>query len=238
MIFYRKVDRAGKPIDLQEKIDFSVFPGLQGGPHNHTIAALASALKLCTEPEYKEYQQQVVRNAKALCVALQKKGYKIVSGGTDNHLVLVNVKGTHAGVDGARAERVLELSSVVTNKNTVPGDTSALVPGGVRLGTPAFTSRGATENDFEKVAEFFDRAVLISKDIVAKLGDKKKLVEFKQHLDVKSPSEFKEKFPEISRLRVEVEEFCSTFPTIGFDESEMTLRATPSCIAGLKPLMG
>ena len=77
MIFYRKVDRTGKPTEFQEKIDFSVFPGCQGGPHNHTIAALASALKLCMEPEYKEYQAQVVKNSKALCEALKKRGYKI-----------------------------------------------------------------------------------------------------------------------------------------------------------------
>jgi glycine hydroxymethyltransferase len=224
MIFYRKTELAtGKPTDFQEKIDFSVFPGLQGGPHNHTIAALASALKLCVEPEFKEYQQSVAKNAKALSKALQERGYKIVSGGTDNHLVLVDVKATH-GVDGARAERVMELASIITNKNTVPGDTSALIPGGVRLGTPAFTSRGATQEDFVTVAEFFDRAVKITKDVVTKSGDKKKLAEFKQLLDVKSDAELAAKFPDIARLRKDVETFACSFPTVGYEESEMTIK--------------
>ena len=224
MIFYRKKDLAGKPTDFAEKIDFSVFPGLQGGPHNHTIAALASALKLCAEPEYKQYQHQVVKNAKALCAALQKRGYKIVSGGTDNHLVLVDVKGTHPTVDGARCERVLELASIVTNKNTVPGDTSALIPGGIRLGAPAFTTRGAMESDFERVAEFFDQAVNITKLLVGKMGEKKKLAEFKQFMETKSDDEFKQKFPELAQLKRAVEEFASQFPTIGYDESEMTIK--------------
>lgn len=224
MIFYRKTDRTtGKPTDLQERIDFSVFPGLQGGPHNHTIAALAAALKLCTEPEYKEYQQRVVSNAKALAKSLESLKYRIVSGGTDNHLILVDVKGTH-GVDGARCERVLELAALITNKNTVPGDTSALIPGGIRLGTPAFTTRGATEEDFAKVAEFIDRAVKIAQVIVKGLGEKKKLAEFKQHLDVKSDEELIKRFPEIAALRSEVEAFASKFPTVGFTESEMSIK--------------
>ena len=224
MIFYRKTDRAtGKPTDLQERIDFSVFPGLQGGPHNHTIAALASALKLCTEPTYKAYQSQVVKNAKALSSALIKRGYKIVSGGTDNHLVPVDVKGT-AGVDGARAERVMELASIITNKNTVPGDTSAIVPGGVRLGTPAITTRGATEEDMERVAEFFHRAVTITKDLVGKMGDKKKLAEFKEVLAVKSDQDLRQRFPEIAALRKDVEAFSSALPTIGYEETEMVYK--------------
>lgn len=216
MIFSRKFHRVTKDkLDYPERIDFSVFPGLQGGPHNHTIAALAGALKLCVEPEYKAYQTQVLANAKRLCGKLQELGYDVVSGGTDTHLMLVNVK-PH-GLDGSRLETVLELCSIVSNKNTVPGDVSALVPGGIRFGTPAFTSRGATEEDFDQVAVFFHRAVQLAKA----LPKMAKVAEFKHSLKTKDEDEFKQRFPELAQLRREVEDFCSTFPTVGFKETEM-----------------
>jgi glycine hydroxymethyltransferase len=147
MIFYRKGVRSqnkkGENImyDLETKINFSVFPGFQGGPHNHTISALATALKQALTPEYKDYQFQVIKNCKSLAAALQSKGYNLVGGGTDNHLVLVDLKKSRAGLDGARVERVLELVNIAANKNTIPGDVSAMTPGGIRMGTPALTSR-------------------------------------------------------------------------------------------------
>jgi glycine hydroxymethyltransferase len=164
MIFYRKgqkgTDKKGNPImyDLEDKINFAVFPGLQGGPHNHTIGALATCLKQANTPEFVQYQKQVLLNCSRLALELNNLGYNLVSGGTDNHLVLINVKASK-GIDGARVERILELACIATNKNTVPGDTSALTPGGIRMGTPALTSRGFVENDFAQVAHFFDRAV-------------------------------------------------------------------------------
>ena len=167
MIFYRKGQRGttknGDPImyDIEEKINFSVFPGLQGGPHNHTISALATCLKQVNTPEFVEYQKQVLKNCASLASKLNELGYTLVSGGTDNHLVLVDLKASK-GIDGARVERILELACIASNKNTVPGDKSALAPGGIRMGTPALTSRGLKEADFEKVAEFFDRAVSIA----------------------------------------------------------------------------
>lgn len=132
MIFYRKgvrsVNKKGDKImyNLEDPINASVFPGHQGGPHNHTISALAVALKQAQTPEFKEYQEAVLANAKALARRLGKDelGYEIVSGGTDNHLVLVDLK--PKGIDGARVERVLELVNVAANKNTVPGDVSAV----------------------------------------------------------------------------------------------------------------
>jgi len=132
MIFYRKgvrsVSKKGEQImyNLEDPINASVFPGHQGGPHNHTIAALAVALKQAKTPEFREYQENVLKNAKALAGRLGKEGlgYEIVSGGTDNHLVLVDLK--PKGIDGARVERVLELVNVAANKNTVPGDISAV----------------------------------------------------------------------------------------------------------------
>ncbi len=162
-------------LGLEEKINFSVFPMLQGGPHNHTIAALCTALKDVGSADYKEYQERVIRNCAVFAGALQKRGYELVSGGTDNHLLLVDLR--NKALDGARAERVLELARVATNKNTVPGDKSALMPSGIRMGTPALTSRGFAEQDFVQVAEYFHRAIQISLTLKTKLeADGKKTV--------------------------------------------------------------
>jgi glycine hydroxymethyltransferase len=220
MIFFRKgqkgVDKKGNPImyDLEEKINFAVFPGLQGGPHNHTIGALATCLKQAATPEFVEYQKQVLKNCSRMSDELNKLGYNLVSGGTDNHLVLVDLK-TSRGIDGARVERVLELACIATNKNTIPGDTSALNPGGIRMGTPALTSRGLKEGDFTKVANFFDRAVTIASEL-KNTEQGKKLKGFREMCTV-GPSVH----PDLVQLRKEVSEFACTFPTIGFDESEM-----------------
>jgi len=207
MIFYRKGDRAdGTPYDLEDRINFSVFPGLQGGPHNHTIAALATCLKQATTPEFKAYQDQVLANSFALADALTAKGYALVSGGTDNHLVLVDLKKSRK-IDGARVEAVLELANVAINKNTVPGDTSALTPGGIRLGAPALTSRGLDAADFERVAAFIDVGVSIAVDIKAQGG---KLKDFRAKLG--DP----ENAARIAALKADVQAFAASFPTIGF----------------------
>lgn len=220
MIFYRKgqkgTDKKGEPImyDYEDKINFAVFPGLQGGPHNHTIGALATCLKQVATPEFVEYQKQVLKNCTRLATELTKMGYKLVSGGTDNHLVLIDVRSSR-GVDGARVERILELACIATNKNTVPGDTSALNPGGIRMGTPALTSRGLTEDDFAKVAHFFDRAV----NIAIKLSNTEQGKKLKGFRDLCSVGPTVD--PELVQLRKDVSQFACTFPTIGFDESEM-----------------
>ena len=216
MIFYRKGvrkhDKKGNPImyDIADKIDFSVFPGHQGGPHNHTISALATGLKMAATPEFKTYQDQVMKNSQAFANRFKELGYSLVSGGTDNHLLLINLK--PQGVDGSRAERILELAHIAVNKNTVPGDTSALVPGGIRMGTPALTTRGFLENDFVEVANFVDRAVKISADIKSKSGPK--LKDFRAALEEND-------YPEIAQLKSEVEVFASSFPTIGFSAETM-----------------
>jgi len=223
MIFYRKgqrgSDKKGNPImyNLEEKINFSVFPGLQGGPHNHTIGALATALKQVNTSAFREYQEQVLKNSRRLAEDLIKMGYTLVSGGTDNHLVLVDLKSS-VKIDGARVERVLELACIATNKNTVPGDKSALTPGGVRMGAPALTSRNFKENDFGKVAEFFDRAVKIALEL--KNTDKgKKLKGFREMCAV-GPSVH----PDLVQLRAEVSDFARQFPTVGFTEDEMAFK--------------
>lgn len=229
MIFYRKGQRGvtkkgpkkGQPImyDIEEKINFAVFPGLQGGPHNHTIGALSTCLKQVNTPEFVEYQKQVLKNCASMADKLNELGYTLVSGGTDNHLVLVDLK-TSRKIDGARVERILELACIASNKNTIPGDTSALTPGGIRMGTPALTSRGFGEADFEKVAEFFDRAVSIAVKL-KNTEQGKKLKGFKQ-MCAAGPSVD----PELEALRSEVMEFACSFPTVGFVENEMEYDGT------------
>ncbi|GLI60175.1 hypothetical protein VaNZ11_002238 [Volvox africanus] len=200
MIFYRK--------DLKDKIDQAVFPGLQGGPHNHTISALAVALKMANTEEFRVYQQQVVANCRSLCTRLQAYGYKVVSDGTDNHLVLIDLK--PAGIDGARVQTVLDQVSITLNKNSVPGDKSAMVPGGIRIGTPALTTRGFQEKDFEQVADFIHRAIQIAKDCQAKTPAPGKLKEFKEYVEGTGASR-----PDILALRGEVEALAQSFPMPG-----------------------
>ncbi|KAI4149465.1 MAG: hypothetical protein LQ340_004618, partial [Diploschistes diacapsis] len=178
MIFYRKGTRRtlkdGTEVkyDLEERINASVFPGHQGGPHNHTITALAVALHQAQSSDFRNYQRQVLLNAKALADRLGKTraegglGYTVVGGTTENHLVLIDLK--DKGIDGARVERVLELVGVAANKNTVPGDRSAMKPGGLRMGSPAMTTRGFGEEDFRRVAEIVDRAVVVAKGLDGK----------------------------------------------------------------------
>lgn len=143
LIFYKKA--------LKERIDFAVFPSLQGGPHNNTIAAIATALKQVATDEYKAYAKQVIRNAQTLAHHLQVAGVPVATGGTDNHIVLMNVAA--AGVSAACFEHLCERVNISVNKNTLPHDRSALHPSGIRLGTPAMTTRDCTEADFAKIAE-------------------------------------------------------------------------------------
>ena len=217
MIFYRKGSRkvGKKTVDLdfmEEAINFSVFPRLQGGPHNHTISALATALKEVVTPEFVNYQDQVVKNCQRFATELQSRGYDLVSGGTDNHLVLVDLRGNQ--IDGSRVERVLELALLATNKNTVPGDKSALVPSGIRMGVPALTSRGFVEDDFAQVAEFFHRGVTIAKDVKGSLTSKK-LKDFKAALPNDHSNE------DILTLRDDVASFAEQFPVVGLSNEDL-----------------
>ncbi|RWR74077.1 serine hydroxymethyltransferase, mitochondrial [Cinnamomum micranthum f. kanehirae] len=253
MIFFRKgvkeVNKTGHEVkyDYEEKINAAVFPGLQGGPHNHTITGLAVALKQATTKEYRAYQEQVLSNCAKFAQSLLEKGYELVSGGTENHLVLVNLKNklapisckfipalcrsyadltsVHAtcdlielslGIDGSRVEKVMELVHIAANKNTVPGDVSAMVPGGIRMGTPALTSRGFVEEDFAKVADFFDAAVKIALKVKAETTGGTKLKDFLATLQKSGSIQ-----SEIAKLRHEVEEYAKQFPTIGFEKATM-----------------
>merc|ERR1711988_1402563 len=217
MIFFRKgvrgTDKKGKEImyNLEGPINASVFPGHQGGPHNHTITALATALKQANSPEFVAYQKQVLSNSQRFADAMTSRGYSLVSGGTENHLLLVDLK--PKGIDGARVESVLEMANIALNKNTVPGDKSAFIPGGIRVGTPALTSRGFEEGDFETVAGLIDRGVEIAKKVNGS-GIGKKLADFKAALNEKP-------HPAIEKLAADVAQFAAQFPCVGFDETTM-----------------
>ena len=147
--------------EVNEKYNFNkaVFPGIQGGPLMHVIAAKAVCLKEALSPEYKVYQQQVVKNASTLASALIERGFKIVSGGTDNHLMLVDLQ--NLDLTGKEVEKLLDSVHITANKNTVPNDPkSPFVTSGIRLGTPAITTRGADENDMIVIAEAIKTAVI------------------------------------------------------------------------------
>ena len=211
MIFFRRgvkgTDKKGNKImyDFEDKINQAVFPGLQGGPHNHTITALAIALKAAGSPDFKAYQTQVLKNSAAMAKALMSKGYTLVSGGTENHLVLVDLR--DKDVDGARVERVLELVDINCNKNTVPGDKSALQPHGLRVGAPAMTTRGLVESDFEKIVEFVDRGIKITQSL-KKGNPTHKLKDFKELVVSNPPAE-------LAALKAEVQEWAAKFPVPG-----------------------
>jgi glycine hydroxymethyltransferase len=153
IIFVKKDER-----ELDKKIDKAVFPGLQGGPHMNQIAAVAVALKEAQTPAYKKYIEQVCKNAKALADELKKLGWKILSNGTDNHLVLVNVWMDGKGIGGKDASDLLEAEGIIVNKNTIPGEKRSPVnPSGIRLGTAAETTRGLKEKDFVAIARRIDK---------------------------------------------------------------------------------
>ncbi len=148
--------------DLAKAVDKQVFPGTQGGPLEHVIAAKAVALGEASQPEFKTYAEQVIRNARALAAALVERGYAIVSGGTDTHLMLVDLRPKQ--LTGKEAEQLLDRAGITVNKNTIPGDPqSPFVTSGIRLGTPALTTRGFTEVEMTRVAQLIDD-VLTRKD--------------------------------------------------------------------------
>ena len=147
--------------EMNQKFNFNkaVFPGTQGGPLMHVIAAKAVCFKEALQPEYKTYMEQVVKNAKALCNGLKARGIKIVSGDTDNHLMLLDLTGTD--ISGKELEKRLDDAHITANKNTIPNDPrSPFVTSGIRLGTPAVTSRGMVETDMDRIAEII--ALVIS----------------------------------------------------------------------------
>lgn len=213
VIFFRKGVRATKPngdkvlYDLEDRINQAVFPTLQGGPHNNAIAGIATAFKQAKTSEFKAYQAQVLKNAKALCKGLIDLGYNVATGGTDVHLVLVDVR--TAGLTGNKAELILEEVGIACNKNTVPGDKSAMNPSGIRLGTPALTTRGLVEKDIQQVVSFIDAALKIGAE-ASKAADSPKLTDFGKVLN--ENADIKKK---VEELHSSVIKFSKTFALPG-----------------------
>ncbi len=193
-----------KDEDLPEKIDKAVFPGLQGGPHENNIAAIAVALKLVQEPAFKEYAEQIVRNARALGKTLIEHGLKLVTGGTDTHMVLIDLSDNGVG-KGILVQEALELCGIIVNKNTVPGEKSSpFYPSGVRAGTPAVTSRGMREAEMKEIGEIL--AKIARETLKFKLPPKNRQ---------KYVREFKAKMLEnsvIAECREKVRVLCEKFP--------------------------
>jgi len=147
-----------KDPDLAEKIDKAVFPGLQGGPHEHTIAGIAVALGEAQGKHFKKYGQQVIKNAKVLAEELKTRGFNLVTGGTDNHLILIDLR--NKKISGLQAAIRLEKAGIVVNKNTIPFDPNPPAnPSGIRLGTPAVTTRGMKEKEMKLIAEWIDEVI-------------------------------------------------------------------------------
>ncbi|KNH06395.1 serine hydroxymethyltransferase [Perkinsela sp. CCAP 1560/4] len=211
IIFYRKKGLNGNPTDFESRINMAVFPGLQGGPHQNVIAAVAVQMKEVKSAEFHEYSKQVVANSKTLSCELINMGYDLVTNGTDNHLILWNLR--KQGISGSKLEKVLEHVKISVNKNTVVGDKSAATPGGVRIGTAALTSRGFKESEMRKIAVFLNKAVKACVEIQKERGVK--LVDFLGGLPGSQ---------ELTQLRKEVEELCATFPIPGFDSETMKYR--------------
>jgi glycine hydroxymethyltransferase len=200
LIFYKK--------QFEDQINSAVFPALQGGPHNNAIAGIATQLRELNSEDFRNYSLKVVANAKALADSLSGFGYQLVSGGTDNHLVLWDLRALK--LTGNKVEKVCDAVKITLNKNSVPGDTSALTPGGVRVGTPAMTTRGANEEDFKVIAGFLHRVVQISLEIQEKHGSKLEgfLAGIKEN-------------GKVQELRRDVEEFSVRFVMPGFNVETM-----------------
>jgi glycine hydroxymethyltransferase len=204
MIFFRK----DRDAEIEGRVNAAVFPACQGGPHNNTIAGIAVALKQAAEPAFKEYAVQVIKNSQAIAKVLSGKGYKLQTDGSENHLILWDLR--PLGLTGSKVENICDLAHITLNKNAVSGDTSALVPGGVRIGTGALTSRSMNESDMEKVAEFLDRVVQISLDIQKTSG--KKLVDF---MNAARQSDA------VKQLNKDVEAFATSFPLPGVPDTSV-----------------
>eukprot|EP01094_Clydonella_sp_ATCC50884_P011327 TRINITY_DN21123_c0_g1_i1.p1 TRINITY_DN21123_c0_g1~~TRINITY_DN21123_c0_g1_i1.p1 ORF type:complete len:452 (-),score=155.15 TRINITY_DN21123_c0_g1_i1:25-1344(-) len=191
IIFFRK--------SLEEQINLAVFPGCQGGPHVNQIAGVATALHQVNTDEFRAYAQQVISNAQRLASDLSSFGYTLQSGGTDNHIVLWDLK--PQGITGSKYELVLETVGISANKNAVLGDKSMWTPGGIRLGSSPLTTRGLKEDDFSTVAGFLKRAVEITQALQEKHG--KKLVDLRAAVDTDES---------VLALKAEVTAFAAKFP--------------------------
>lgn len=173
IIFVRKQN------GMADKVHDAVFPGLQGGPHEHQIAGVAHQLLMAQKPDFKKYIQQVRKNAQALSEYLMEKGFQVSTNGTINHIVLVNLR--NKGITGSKIEKLSEYVNISLNKNAIYGDKNPMNPSGIRIGTSAMTTRGMMENDFKEIANYLQELVDIGLEIQEQYG--KKLVDFNKGLD-------------------------------------------------------
>jgi glycine hydroxymethyltransferase len=201
-----------KDPDLAKKIDKGVFPGVQGGPHMETVAALSVALDEAGKPEFNQYAGQVVKNAKKLAEELLQKGYQLVGGGTENHMVWIDL--TDKGIDGWAVAWALESAGLIVNRQTVPGEKrSAYYPSGIRLGTPAVTTRGMKEKEITQIAEWIDtviedcRLLVISKYPGMGSGDKNQDQELRKRFKQEIAGE-----PNLQKIKQEVAGLGRKFP--------------------------
>ena len=195
-----------KDPELAEKIDKAVFPGLQGGPHNHQTAAIAVALGEALKPEFKDYAKQIVKNAKALAESLMANGIELVSGGTDNHLLLIDLTPFGPG-KGLFGQTGLETAGITVNKNTIPHDpASAFYPSGIRLGTPALTTRGMKEKEMELIGKII--AQVLKKSCAIDFPEDKE----KRKEAIKKFRQTLKQDAELKTIRQEVSELCQKFP--------------------------
>ncbi len=197
-----------KNSDLPKLIDSAIIPGLQGGPHDNQTAAIAVALLEASLPAFKKYAKQIVVNSRVLAEELTKYGFKLISGGTDNHLILIDLR--NKKVNGAVAAYALELANIVVNKNLIPNDPMVpFYPSGIRLGTPAITSRGMEKHEMVKIAEWINKVIEEVKNEELPSADKEKRSEFWRNFRSKVIKN--KKILEISK---EVKNFCKKFPVL------------------------
>lgn len=206
MIFFRR----DKELNLEDRINFAVFPSLQGGPHNNVIAAIAVQLREVASPEFEKYARQIIKNCQRLAERLIAMGHKLATNGTETHLILWDLR-PHE-ITGNKMELLCDAVAITLNKNAINGDANAFAPGGIRIGTPALTSRGFVEDDFSKVAEFLDRALKIALAIQREVG--KPLANFKAALD-------KGDNPDVAQLKKEVQAFAKSFPMPAIDVANL-----------------
>lgn len=203
MIFFRKTNQS---LNLEERINFAVFPSCQGGPHQNTIAGIATALAQVDTADFKLYAKQIRANAKALATSLQRLGYKLVTDGTDNHLLLVDLR-SHK-ITGNKVEKICDLVHITINKNSIYGDKSAAAPAGIRLGTAALTTRGLKEEDFDQVAQFIHEAIELALRVQNSCGSKL----YKDFVGAIGGVE-----GEIGQLKGKIEKFSRSFPMPGYE---------------------
>jgi glycine hydroxymethyltransferase len=227
MIFIRKA-RDGKPTGFDKQINEAVFPGLQGGPHIHQVAAIATQMKEVLAPEFVDYIKQVIKNSQAMADQLMKlpegdgPKYTIATNGTINHLVMLKTQCAPLNLTGSKVEKIFEAVGISVNKNSFPGDKSMMVPGGIRIGACALTTRGMKEDEFRQIAGFYDvlmreAARLQGEHNAANPGAPYKLVDFEK--DVKKSSV-------VTETRKAVVALTNKFPMPGYEVEKLRYPVT------------